>query len=116
MALSDFFSNDFETSNKNKNPKLVTHHYRADYLKVRSEVLNVCERLGLEFVEEVEEYHEFRFIGRKQEMIIDIFSQAYFDQYVGIKVNTSYLISRGRGLKLITEFYALLDKALTKLD
>ena len=50
MALSDFFSNDFETSNNNKNPKLVTHHYRADYFKVRSEVLNVCERLGLEFV------------------------------------------------------------------
>ena len=116
MAISDFFSNDFETSSKHKNPKLVTRHYRGDYQKVKKEVIHAVETLGLEFVEEIEEYHELRFVNRKQEMIIEIFSNSYFDQSVDIKVNTKYLISFGRGLKLIEEFYTMLDKALPKLD
>ena len=115
MAISDFFSNDLETSNKHKNHKLVTRHYRGDYLKVKNEVMFACSKLGLEFREEIEEYHELRFDNRKQEMIIEIFSNSYFDQSIDIKLNTRYLIPFGRGLKLIESFYALLDKALTKL-
>lgn len=116
MGFSDFFSNDFETSNNHSNNRLKTRHYRGEYNKVKAAVIVACGVLNLEVQEVNEEYHEIRCDNRKQEMIIDIFSNSYFDQAVDVKVNTKYLLSCGRGIKLIEEFYSLLDKALVKLD
>ncbi|MBR2891762.1 MAG: hypothetical protein IKC22_05285 [Bacilli bacterium] len=116
MGFSDFFSNDFETSNNHSNNRLKTRHYRGEYNKVKAAVIVACGVLNLEVQEVNEEYHEIRCDNRKQEMIIDIFSNSYFDQAVDVKVNTRYLLPCGRGIKLIEEFYSLLDKALVKLD
>ena len=116
MGFSDFFSNDFETSLNHKNDKLKTRHYRGDYNKVKAAIIVACGVLNLEVQEINEEYHEIRCDNRKQEMIIDVFANSYFDQAVDVKVNTRYLLSCGRGVKLIEEFYALLDKALVRIE
>ncbi len=116
MAFSDFFSNDFETSSSHQNKKLVTRHYRADYHKAKMAVVEACEKLGLSLVEIIEDYHEIRCENRKQEMIIEVFSNSFFDQAIDVKVNTKYLIGFGRGIKLIESFYALLNKALQPID
>ena len=96
MGFSDFFSNDFETSLNHKNDKLKTRHYRGDYNKVKAAIIVACGVLNLE--------------------VIDVFANSYFDQAVDVKVNTRYLLSCGRGVKLIEEFYALLDKALVRIE
>ena len=116
MAFGDFFSNDFETHEKASNPKLQTRNYKGDYNKVKDEVCGVLKKLGL-VVEEIDDnYKEIRADNHRQEVIVNIFSISYFHQAIDLKVNTNYLISCGRGLKLIQAFYDMLDKALQRVE
>lgn len=116
MALADFFSNDFQTSDNHSNHVLKTRYYRGDYNKIKSEIIDVANRMGFVVEEVNDEYKEIRVESRRQEMIFNVFSISYFEQAVDIKVNTRYILSRGRGLKLIEAFYKELGKNLTVVD
>lgn len=116
MAFGDFFSNDFETSEKASNQKLQTRNYKGDYNKVKEAVCDACKKLSLQVEEINDQYKEIRADNRHQEMIINIYSVSYFHQAIDVKVNTNYLLSCARGLKLICSFFEILDKNLTKVD
>lgn len=116
MAFGDFFSNDFETKEKHPNSKLVTRNYKGDYNKVKAIICEVLRDMGFEIEEVNDQYKEIRAATPRQEMIVSLFSVSYFNQAVDVKVNTNYLISCGRGLKLIVKFYESLDKELMKVE
>ena len=115
MSISDFFSNDLQTSDNHKNPDLVTHYYKSDYRKIEETVLSVAKKLGFEVKEVNEDYKEIRIEKRAQEIIINIFTISYFEQAVDLKVNTSYILACGRGVKLVKTFYQELDRLATVL-
>lgn len=113
MSISEFFSNDLQTSDNHKNPDLVTHYYKSDYRKIEEAVITVAKKLGF-IVEEVnQDYKEIRVTKRNQELIINIFTISYFEQAVDFKVNTSYILACGRGVKLVKNFYQELDRLST---
>lgn len=116
MGLADFFSNDFQTSDNHSNHVLKTRYYRGDYNKIKSEIIDVSNRMGFVVEEVNDDYKEIRVENRRQEMIFNVFSISYFEQAVDIKVNTRYIIACGRGLKLIENFYKELSKNLTTVD
>lgn len=116
MGLADFFSNDFQTTDNHSNHVLKTRYYRGDYNKIKSEIIDVAKKMGFVVQEVNDDYKEIRIDSRRQEMIFNVFSISYFEQAVDIKVNTRYLISCGRGLKLIESFYKELGKNLTTVD
>ncbi len=116
MGFSDFFSNDFQTTDNHSNNVLKTRYYRGDYNKVKSEIIDVVKKMGFVVQEVNDDYKEIRVDSRRQEMIFNVFSISYFEQAVDIKVNTRYLIACGRGLKLIETFYKELGKNLTTVD
>lgn len=113
MSISDFFSNDLQTSDNHKNPDLVTHYYKCDYRKIEEAVLTVAKKLEFEVKEINEEYKEIRIEKRAQELIINLFTISYFEQAVDFKVNTSYILALGRGVKTVKNFYQELDRLVT---
>ena len=44
MAIKDFFSNDFGTSDFAKNERLLTRYYRNDYKTTKNAVINVAKK------------------------------------------------------------------------
>ena len=116
MGFSDFFSNDFQTTDNHSNSVLKTRYYRGDYNKVKSEIIDIAKRMGFIVQEVNDDYKEIRVDSRRQEMIFNVFSISYFEQAVDIKVNTRYLLACGRGIKLIESFYKELSKNLTSVE
>jgi len=114
MKFRDFFSNDFETNDHNNNQQMITHYYRSDKDKIIDEIKRVMGRNGFELLEENKQYNELRYYKVNFEVIITVYSENYYKQGVDFKVNTNYLISRGRGLKFIIKTYEELDKLFEK--
>ena len=46
-------------------------------------------------------------------VIINLFTISYFEQAVDFKVNTSYILALGRGVKTVKNFYQELDRLVT---
>ena len=116
MGFSDFFSNDFQTTDNHSNQALKTRYYRGDYNKVKSIIIDIAKKMNFVVQEVNDDYKEIRIDSRRQEMIFNVFSISYFEQAVDIKVNTRYILSCGRGLKLIETFYKELAKNLPAVD
>jgi hypothetical protein len=58
MAIKDFFSNDFGTSDFAKNERLLTRYYRNDYKTTKNAVINVAKKLGYEVVDTNDQFKE----------------------------------------------------------
>lgn len=114
MKFSDFFSNDFETKDNHKNEVLRTRYYRTDYEKMKEYLKKVFNDEKFELLSVDDNYHELHFYKVNVEVIVSVFSESYFKQGVDFKVNSNYIISRGRGLKLIDRLYNALDKNFEK--
>lgn len=112
MAIKDFFSNDFITSDYDKNERLLTHYYRNDFKTTKNAIINVAKKMGYEVVDVNEQYKEILISNMNSDITISIIEISYFEQSVDLHIITHYLISMGRGIKHIEEFYAELDKNL----
>ena len=50
MAIKDFFSNDFGTSDFAKNERLLTRYYRNDYKATKNAVINTINSIIFLFI------------------------------------------------------------------
>lgn len=112
MAIKDFFSNDFVTSDYDKNERLLTHYYRNDFKTTKNAVIDVAKKLGYEVVDVNEQYKEILISNMTSEITISIIEISYYEQAVDLHIVTHYLLSMGRGLAHIDEYYNELDRNL----
>lgn len=112
MKLSDFFSNSFETTDQISDDRLKTRIYDNTYLEVRNAVISVCKQMNLTVTHVDDNFQELLINGKKYELIITCISNSYYETTVDIKITTKYLISCGRGIKHIDEFYSEINRKL----
>lgn len=112
MAIKDFFSNDFATSDYDKNERLLTHYYRNDYKTTKNAVLEVAKKLYYDVMDINEQYKEILISNMTSEITVNIIEISYYEQAVDLHIITHYLLSRGRGITEIEDFYKELDKHL----
>lgn len=112
MKLSDFFSNSFETTDQIEDERLKTRVYDNTYLEVRNAIISVCSQLKLTVSHVDDTFQELLINGKKYELILTCFSNSYYETTVDIKIITRYLISCGRGIKHIDEFYKEINRKL----
>ena len=112
MALKDFFSNDFATSDYDKNERLLTHYYSNDYKTTKNAVLDVAKKMGYDIVDVNEQYKEILISNMSSEITVNIIEISYYEQAVDLHIITHYLLSRARGIVEIEEFYQELDRSL----
>jgi hypothetical protein len=113
MAIKDFFSNDFGTSDFAKNERLLTRYYRNDYKVTKNAVINVAKKLGYEVVDTNDQFKELLISGMTSDITISIIAVSYYEMAVDLHIVTHYLLSMGRGINHIEEFYNELDRNLT---
>lgn len=112
MGLSNFFSNSFETTDQTSDDRLKTRIYDNTYLEVRNAIISLSKNLNLD-VEHVDDtFQELLVQGKKYELIITCFSNSYYETTVDVKITTKYLISAGRGINDIDNFYKELNRKL----
>ena len=112
MAIKNFFSNDFGTSDFAKNERLLTRYYRNDYKSTKNAVINVAKKLGYEVVDANDQFKELLLSGMTSDITVSIISVSYYEQAIDLHIITHYLLSMGRGIGHIEDFYAELDRNL----
>ncbi len=112
MAIKDFFSNDFTTSDYDKNERLLTHYYRNDYKTTKNAVLDVAKKMGYDVIDINEQYKEILISNMTSEITVSVIEISYYEQAVDLHIITHYLLSRGRGITEIEDFYKELDRNL----
>ena len=110
MAIKNFFSNDFGTSDFAKNERLLTRYYRNDYKSTKNAVMNVAKKLGYEVVDANDQFKELLLSGMTSDITVSIISVSYYEQAIDLHIITHYLLSMGRGIGHIEDFYAELDR------
>ncbi len=112
MAIKDFFSNDFATSDYDKNERLLTHYYRNDFKTTKNAIIDVAKKMGYDVIDVNEQYKEILLSDMNSEITVSIIEVSYYEQAVDLHIVTHFLISMGRGINFIEDFYKELDRNL----
>ncbi len=112
MAIKDYFSNDFITDDFEKNEMLLTHYYRNDLKTVKSAVIDVAKKMGYSVEDINDKFNEILISDMHSEITVSLVELSYYEIAVDLHIITHYLLSMGRGIKHIYEYYSELDKHL----
>ncbi len=112
MALSDFFLNDFETSAKAEDSRLLPHIYQNDYYAVQNTISDKLKQVGMQLLNVDNTYHEMLFEYKKATIVFTLSELGMYEIEVNIKINTHYLLPFKRPIKMISQIYEILDHSL----
>jgi hypothetical protein len=112
MKFSDYFSNDFETSENHYLPELRTRYYRCRNNAAKEASLKLIkdERGKVRAVND--EHHEIFFETSSYTCIFTIISPTITETAIDIKITTNKFLPLGAGRKIIIRLYEMLDKRL----
>ena len=112
MRFSDYFRNDFETSDNHYLPELRTRYYRCRNEAAMEQVLNVAKAENAKIRDVNDVHNEIFFETPKYSCIATVISPTLTETAVDFKVTTNKLLPMGAGRKIIMRFYEMLDQKL----
>ena len=113
MALSDYFLNNFETSDNPKDKRLSTHYYSNDLERTTSLIKYAVENTCFVLTNEDTTYNELLLEFKNIRVVVTLFRVSLYETRVDMIVNTNYLLPFKRGIKIINDLYTQFDKVLT---
>lgn len=111
MGFKGFFSSNFETSDNHSNPKLRTHYYRNTYEQAKAAIRNLVQEFKGYKVSINDKYQEISFETRGYFCVISVINPNPVESAIDIKLSFN-MMSFGRGPKVISKMYLLLDSSL----
>ena len=112
MRFSDYFRNDFETSDNHYLPELRTRYYRCRNEAAMEQVLNVAKAENAKIRDVNDVHNEIFFETPKYSCIATVISPTLTETAVDFKVTTNKLLPMGAGSKIIMRLYEMLNQKL----
>ncbi|HEY8395724.1 MAG TPA: hypothetical protein VIK96_03005 [Bacilli bacterium] len=112
MRFSDYFTNDFETSDTHYLPELRTRYYRCRAEAAKEEVLKIAKAEKAKIRNVDDDHHEIFFETSAYSCIATVISPTLSETAVDFKVTTNKFLPLGAGRKVIIRLYEMLDKKL----
>jgi hypothetical protein len=113
MALSDYFLNNFETSDNPKDKRLSTHYYTNDLERTTTLIKKAVESTCFVLTNEDTTYNELLLEFKNIRIVVTLFRVSLYETRVDMIVNTNYVLPFKRGIKIIDDLYKEFDKVLT---
>lgn len=113
MALSDYFLNNFETSDNPKDKRLSTHYYTNDLERTTTLIKKAVESTCFVLTNEDTTYNELILEFKNIRVVVTLFRVSLYETRVDMIVNTNYVLPFKRGIKIIDDLYKEFDKVLT---
>ncbi len=113
MALSDYFLNNFETSDNPKDKRLSTHYYTNDLERTTALIKKAVESSCFVLTNEDTTYNELLLEFKNIRVVVTLFRVSLYETRVDMIVNTNYVLPFKRGIKIIDDLYKEFDKVLT---
>ena len=113
MALSDYFLNNFETSDNPKDKRLSTHYYTNDLERTTTLIKKAVESTCFVLTNEDTTYNELLLEFKNIRVVVTLFRVSLYETRVDMIVNTNYVLPFKRGIKIIDDLYKEFDKVLT---
>ena len=113
MGLSDYFLNNFETSDNPKDKRLTTHYYTNDLERTTSLIKKAIDSTSFVLTNEDKTYNELLLEFKNIRVVVTLFRVSLYETRVDMIVNTNYLLPFKRGVKIIDGLYKVFDKVLT---
>lgn len=113
MKFSDYFSNNFQTSENNNYLSLQTHYYRARYEEAKAKVLEIIEEEKGKLLDDNETYSELYYETTGYNCTVTVMQTKPGEIAIDFRITTYDFISFGRGKKVIERLYKLLDSKLS---
>ena len=113
MALSDYFLNNFETSDNPKDKRLSTRYYTNDLERTTALIKKAVESSCFVLTNEDTTYNELLLEFKNIRVVVTLFRVSLYETRVDMIVNTNYVLPFKRGIKIIDDLYKEFDKVLT---
>ena len=113
MALKDLIKTHFETSDREMDPTLQTHYYKNNYAQCKEAVIQATKADNFTVAFEDDSRQELMLKRKDAEIIVSMVRISPIETALDLTVNTSGVISMGKGKKIIIALYAQLDKKLS---
>lgn len=115
MSLKIFFAKTLSTSDNSSETSLKPHYYINDYRTIKKEIITIAEKTNLEIRSIDDKFQEIFLVKSGNcDIVVTIFRAGIAGTRVDLNVNIETSISFGKCKKTIEEFYAELDKRLTR--
>ncbi len=112
MSLKDMFKTHFETSDRAAEAVLQTRYYKNNYAQCKEATISSAKESGFTVGFEDDTRQELVLKRQDAEIIVSMVRISPIETAVDFTVNTSGVVSFGKGKKLIEALYAKLDKTL----
>lgn len=112
MGLKNLFSNSFETADPSQDSRLTTHYYSNRYEDVTYAITQIAKKLRYTVMNVNDKFQEILIATPKADLIITLVNVGPSLISVDFKVTTNYIFPFGRGIKLINNYYELLNQQL----
>ncbi len=113
MGLKDLVQTHYETSDRELDPKLQTHYYKNNYAQCKEVVLKAAKANDFKLAFEDDSRQELMLKRQDAEVIVSMVRISPIETALDFTVNTSGMISLGKGKKIIVTLYTELDKNLS---
>ena len=105
MALSEFFLNNFETSDNALDQRLKPHYYNNDYHTTQHLITSCLNQVGFKMINVDNYYHEMLFEYKRIRVIVILNEMSLYDIRVDMKINAKYVLPLKRPIKIIAKLY-----------
>lgn len=112
MGLREIFMKDVETKDLHPNAVFRTHYFKNEYNEVKEVVLQYAKQANMNVVNVDDNYGEILVEGGKFDLIISIKRVTVLEHAVDFKVTMKTLLGLNRPAKIVSAYYAYLDKQL----
>lgn len=112
MGLFDSFSKTAETSDRQADPNLRTHYYKATMQQTRQAIQHLIHAKQWQVTLDNAEYNEYTVqIDAGNEVVFNLYSVSGLETAVDLYVNSNKMF--GYSQKIVREVYQYLDQHLT---
>lgn len=115
MGILDKFSKNAETSDKQQDPNLRTHYYKATAQQSAQAIQHLAHAKQWKIILENSEYQEYTLqTNDGAEAIINLYNVSILETAVDVYVNSNKMF--GHSAKVIQEIYHYLNQHLTQTN
>ncbi|MGL4972325.1 MAG: hypothetical protein ACRC6H_04200 [Culicoidibacterales bacterium] len=112
MGIFDKFSKTAETSDRQADPSLRTHYYKATMSQAEQAIQHLIHAKQWELTLNNTEYHEYTMqVDKGTEVTVNLYTVSVLETAIDLYANSNKMF--GYSQKLIHEIYQYLDQHLT---
>ena len=112
MSIRDFLSNNFETKDTHRIPKLKTRYYKTSYKKIKKALEEYCEKKDIH-IKHTDDVHREIFIQTsKYHIIFSVVQVTPLESAIDMKIQTYKIMGMNKPVDIIWKLYQHFDSVL----